>query len=102
MAETYVNPEEWVLGEVAIVKRLLAREVSAQREELLETIADNVALPSPENPTVCPGQALMRRKQGKQAGHTSPPMTERCLRHPVGDPADARTISRWIIMGFQT
>ena len=45
MAETYVNPEEPVLGEVAIVKRLLAREVSAQREEFLRTIADNVALP---------------------------------------------------------
>ena len=82
MAETYVNPEERVLGEATIVKWLLAREVSTQREELLETIADNVALPSPENPTVCLGQGLMSRKQGKQAGHTSPPMTERCLRHP--------------------
>ncbi len=42
MAETYVTAEERVLGEEAIVRRLLAREVPAQREEFLEAVANNL------------------------------------------------------------
>jgi len=42
MAETYVTTEELVLGEEAKVRRLVAREVPAQREEILEAITDNL------------------------------------------------------------